>query len=268
MERARLAILFLIIPVLRLTEGFCKAQPATAAFVSDVTGVWLLNGNTTLRGAQAIPERGVISFSSRQGLEPAKIVIRDLQGKLIGSRECAFDGCVPSPLVVPELDRSGGPIPDAASFQALFARVMNLIFSKPAHPVNAASRGASCRDGIAWQSDALLNLTDLLWNGDSGISTLQFRKFGADPASSVDLTVARGDSGWRVLLQPGLYDVACARDEHVWALVVNAADSAETLKKLSGVRQGIASWQDEQDEAGYQRFIRGYLDFLSSGASH
>ncbi len=268
MEKTRLAILFLMILVLPFTEGFSKAQPATAGFVSDVTGDWLLNGKISLRPAQDIPERGVITFSSRQGLKSAKIVIRNLQGELIGSRECISDGCVPSPLVVPELDPNPPRLLDAGSFQALIARVVKRMFSKPAHPVNAASRGEStgCRDGIAWQDDALLNLTDLLPQGDSNIKTLQFRNLGETGSGAAGLTAARGEGGWRVLIPPGLYEVACPGDQSVWALVVSAADSAETLKKLNEVRQKIASWR-EKDEAGYQRFIRGYLDLLSSGDS-
>ncbi len=246
--------------------SIAAAQPRQAGYIAPgLQGIWLLNNSEMpLQAGQPVFEGNVITFSarSRDGalnqLVPAMIVVRDLNGQLIDSRECKESGCSPPPIV---LGTTPPPrLPDA--FGTIYAAVMHRLFTKPSHPVNGIVRApASCTDGTAVASQGIVDMSDVI-HGPIKTASLSSATSSAGESGPRELTLTNGT--WHGDLVPGLYTMLCPGEvstSPISVLVLSPERASQVVKEITDVRERAKKFQGEEGVI----FFRTYLELLSEG---
>lgn len=147
MRDLTLAICFLI-----LMSNTTEAQ-TTVGYVLEVSGSWVLNGSNTLSQGERLPAAGSIRLTTRS--RSSRIVIANLRGEILTSRNCAVDNCS-SAIILPR-----GPKP-SSTWNAVFATAMELIWGAPDKYSAHRSRSGDISDGVLKIVDGKVDFAPVL----------------------------------------------------------------------------------------------------------
>ena len=170
----------------------------TVGYVLEVSGSWVLNGSNTLSQGERLPAAGTIRTVARS--RSSRIVIANLRGEILTSRDCAVDTCS-SAILLPR-----GPKP-SSTWNAVFQTAMELIWGAPDKYSAHRSRSGDLSDGVLKTVDGVVDFGPLLIS--QGEQYLRWHSVsasaGAGPVGSVPVRLLSPPVVKAPDLLPGLY---------------------------------------------------------------
>jgi hypothetical protein len=135
--------------------GFISvAAQNSVGYVLEIEGNWILNGAKKISLGEKLPAAGMIRRQSASD-SGARIVVADMSGKIIVTRNCAVDSCA-RPFTLPRL-------PAASGISGFFSSWMEWFFGSPAKYSAHRSRGGELSDGVLLlQNDGKIDFSSVL----------------------------------------------------------------------------------------------------------
>lgn len=246
------------------------AAQTYVGYVLEVEGAWHLNDDraATLRSGQKLPAFGAIS--TRSPSPATRIVIANMRGEVIASRNCAVDDCSK----YFNLPRES---PRGSALGAVFGAAMEFVWGSPWRYSVHRGRGIQMADGVAKLEGRVLNLPPLLATAGGGY----YARWRALPPGGAAGRWSRPSAlearaGGGVLrtgaLKPGLYEFALLttdggrfKPSGVPAFVLvappNRFDGA--LASFQEATELTRGWGDKVTSKTKQQYLRAHLDWLA-----
>ena len=133
--------------------AFSIAAQASIGYVLDIEGNWFLNRTNPLAHGEKLPAGGSVRLDSTSRF--GRIVIADLRGEVIISRNCSVDNCSRA-FMLPHQ-----PAPKSL-WNSAFEIVMKMISSAPSKYSAHRSRSGELNDGVLKLDGGTINFESVL----------------------------------------------------------------------------------------------------------
>lgn len=250
------------------------ATQAPVGYVVEIHGDWYLNGNTAspLKRWQKLPPGGTLSI--KPPTPDARIVVSDLSGKIIDSRNCEAVDCS-RPFKLP------GSSPQRSLLRVAFDATVGLLFGSPDRYSIHRNRtfGSALSDGVVRLEGGQIDLSPVL--RQSGRYYLRWRSRPRSGetgkwSTPIGLRTERGQPALVAVpdLKPGLYEINLQRrvgDSYetfasAWVLVSTSPGHENAAASFRQAVELTEQWGDKVEPNTSRQFLRAHLDYLAEQA--
>ncbi len=233
-------------------------------YVLDIEGNWVLNGSNALSQGEKLPAAGLIRLNSSSRFN--RIVIADLRGEVIISRNCAIDNC--SRAI--SLPRQAKP---SSAWNTAFDTVMEMIWGSPNRYSAHRSRSGELSDGVLKLSDETIDFKSVLNN--QGEQYLRWQAISQNkddsciwsPPIKLDKTAIVSPSDFK----PGLYTFEMGRrmgdsyetTSSAWILVADEANYEKTRSLFQQAKELTEKWGETVKPETVRLYLQAKLDDLA-----
>ncbi len=248
-----------------LTFGAASIFAQTnVGYVLDIEGNWVLNGSNALSQGEKLPAAGSIRLNSASRFN--RIVIADLRGEVIISRNCAVDNCSRAF----SLPRNA---PTNSILNAAFDTVMEMIWGSPNRYSAHRSRSGELSDGVLKLNGATIDLKSVLNN--QGEQYLRWQAVSPNkddscvwsPPIKLDKTATVSAADFK----PGLYTFELRRrmgesyetTSSAWILVADETSYEKTLASFQQAKDLTKKWGETVKPETVRLYLQAKLDDLA-----
>lgn len=233
-------------------------------YVLDIEGNWVLNGSNTLSQGEKLPAAGLIRLNSPSRFN--RIVIANLRGEIIISRNCSVDNCSRAF----SLPRQAPP---SSMLNTAFDTVMEMIWGSPDRYSAHRSRSGELSDGVLKLSGEKIDFSSIL--NDQGEQYLRWQVVSQNkddcnmwsPPIKLDKTAIVSTSD----LKPGLYMFELMRRmgsnyetmSSAWVLVAGESDYENKSSSFQQAKKLTEKWGENVKPETVRLFLQAKLDDLA-----
>ena len=266
----RLVISSIAIVLVAFSSLFVVAAQTPVAYVLEIEGDWRLNRNssTALKRWQKLPPVGSITIQAPA--PDARIVIANLSGEIIDSRDCKSRDCS-QPINLPKLS------PRRSVLGLAFEAATDLLFGAlPRYSIHRNRTFAGLSDGVAKLEKDQIDLTHLLKQTGSYYVRWRARPRRGRPAIWSNPVGLRMELGQPSLVsvtkvKPGLYEISLQRRTgesyetfaSAWVLVSAAPKYDGAAAAFQQAVDLTEHWGTNVEPETAKQFLRAYLDHLA-----
>jgi hypothetical protein len=256
----------------------CVSAQQQVGYVLEMSGKWLLAGNSQLANGRALPAGGVISVQSPT--QDDYIVIVNLKGDIMARRSCRNSDECGHPIKLPR-----AIAPEPSTWSVLVSSVMGLLGGEPDRYSIHRKRDGDLPDNVVQLKDGQLDLSPVFERKGKGRYYLRLRAIPHEgkPASGKwigPLTLDWDQTKLSTVsvsgLKAGLYELALLDrdgDDYLpagasaWIL---ASRPDEYSKTSSSFQEAVAltrKWGSDVTPEGIRSFLRAQLDRMAAQAA-
>ncbi|MCY7346450.1 MAG: hypothetical protein LH614_09565 [Pyrinomonadaceae bacterium] len=233
-------------------------------YVLDIEGNWVLNGSNALSQGEKLPAAGSIRPNSSSRYN--RIVIADLRGEVLISRNCAVDNCSRA-FSLPRQP------PPSSMLNTAFDAVMELIWGSPNRYSTHRSRGGELSDGVLKLSGDKVDFSSVL-----KIETEQYLRWKAisqnkddSPTWSPPIKLAKAPTVSASDFKPGLYAFELMRrmggnyetTSSAWILIADEANYEKNRASFQEAKELAEKWGEKVKPETAKIYLQAKLDDLA-----
>jgi hypothetical protein len=258
----RLIFNFLCLHIAICVGAFSVRAQANIGYVLDVEGNWTLNRTNTLTHGERLPAGGSVRLDSASRF--GRIVVADLRGEVIISRNCSVDNCSRA-FVLPYQP------PPKSLWNSAFEIIMKMISSAPSKYSAHRSRSGELNDGVLKMDGAVIDLAPVL--SSQGEQYLRWRSMAKGDATAWSQTqrIADRQTISAPGLKPGLYvfelmrrsGLAYETTSSAWLLITDDARYVDAHESFQEAKALIKKWGETVKSQTARSYLLAKLDELA-----